>query len=186
MVRDKFTFIQKLRNKIKINGSSNKIEINDNVKFVKNKVIIKGDNNLLQINKGVNIRGAFLQIVGNNCKLIISENTIIGENCYLSAKEENTTLLIGRDCMLSRNAKIMTSDGHPIFDCNKSRINLARDIHIGSKVWIADSATILKGVSVGNNCVIGINTVLTKSISDRCIATGNPAKVVKENITWKN
>ena len=122
--------------------------------------------------------------MGNNCTIEIGAKSMIGDNCYLSAKEERTNLIIKEDCGLSRNVKVMTSDGHPIFQ-DSVRINPARDIVINKHTWIGDNVTILKGVSIGEGCVIGINSTVVKAIPARTVAVGNPAKVVKENITWK-
>ncbi|MBD3750809.1 MAG: hypothetical protein IE931_15140 [Sphingobacteriales bacterium] len=57
---------------------------------------------------------------------------------------------------------------------------------IGQHVWIADNVTVLKGVSIGKSSVIGINSTVTKNVSDNMIAVGNPAKIVKENINWEH
>lgn len=77
----------------------------------------------------------------------------------------------------------MTSDGHDIL-YNGDRINPARDITIGEHVWLADNVTILKGVDIGSGSIIGINSTVTKSIDHSCIAAGNPAKKIKNNINW--
>ncbi|EEW11823.1 acetyltranferase, putative [Vibrio mimicus VM573] len=77
----------------------------------------------------------------------------------------------------------MTSDGHDIL-YNGERINLARDITIGAHVWLADNVTILKGVDIGSGSIIGINATVTKSIDQSCIAAGNPARKIKDNISW--
>jgi len=182
---NQFTFLQKLRNKIRIKGSNNKVIIDDrkSLKLVNTKIYIKGQNNTLHIKRSANIRNTFIEIVGDNCKISIGENCIIGYDCYLSAKEDNTVLIIDDDCMLSRNVKLMTSDGHPIY--HKSEvINKAKNITVHKKVWLADNVTILKGVEVGHDSVVGINSVLTKSISSHSIAAGNPAKVIKQEVTW--
>lgn len=55
-------------------------------------------------------------------------------------------------------------------------------IIIGRNVWIGSNVRICKGVSIGDNSVIGANSVVTKSVPSNCVAVGNPAKVVKENI----
>ena len=52
-------------------------------------------------------------------------------------------------------------------------------ISIGSNVWIADKVTILKGVKIGSNVIIGANSVVTSDIPDFSVAVGSPAKVVK-------
>ncbi|WP_254789998.1 acyltransferase, partial [Vibrio cholerae] len=86
-------------------------------------------------------------------------------------------------CMFSRNVKLMTSDGHDILRDGK-RINPAKSIYIGSHVWLADNVTILKGVDIGSGSIIGINSTVTKSIGQYCIAAGNPARKIKDNISW--
>ena len=52
---------------------------------------------------------------------------------------------------------------------------------IGRNVWIGDKATILPDVSIGNNCIIGANSVVTKSFPDNCVIAGNPAKILGTN-----
>ncbi|MBJ6958659.1 acyltransferase, partial [Vibrio cholerae] len=77
-----------------------------------------------------------------------------------SCRESDTTLIIGSECMFSRNVKLMTSDGHDILRDGK-RINPAKSIYIGSHVWLADNVTILKGVSIGSGSIVGINSTVT-------------------------
>ena len=50
---------------------------------------------------------------------------------------------------------------------------------IGDRVWIGANVTILKGVTIGNDAVIGAGSVVTKDIPEKAIAVGNPAKVTK-------
>ena len=177
--------MQKLRNKIRIKGKSNRIVVDDktSLKIVNTKIYIRGQNNTLYIKNNVNIRNSFIEIVGDNCSITIGENCIVGYDCYLSAKETDIELKIGDNCMLSRNAKLMTSDGHPIFHKNEV-VNKAKNITVNENVWIADNVTILKGVEIGSNSVVGIDSVLTKSIPSHSVAAGNPAKVIKNDISW--
>ena len=51
---------------------------------------------------------------------------------------------------------------------------------IGDNVWVGDNVTILPNVHIGNGCVVGSNSVVTKDIPDNCIAVGIPAKVIKK------
>jgi acetyltransferase-like isoleucine patch superfamily enzyme len=50
---------------------------------------------------------------------------------------------------------------------------------IGDRVWIGANVTILKGVTIGNDAVVGAGSVVTKDIPAKAIAVGNPAKVIK-------
>lgn len=183
-----FSFIQRIRNKIKVLGESNQVILEDKhkTKIVDSHIYIKGNNNILHIKKNVRIKKVNFQIKGDNCKIVVGNNCVIGYNCHLVADGNFTELIINDDSMLSRNAKIMTSDGHPIFNTNHEQINKEDSIYIGKHVWIADNVTILKGVTIGNGSIVGINSTLTKSIGNNIIAAGNPAKIIKENITWKH
>ncbi|MGZ5209183.1 MAG: acyltransferase, partial [Sulfuricurvum sp.] len=93
-------------------------------------------------------------------------------------------LQIGNNCMLSRNINILTSDGHPIYQ-NEQRINLAQSILIGNRVWLSDDVTILKGVTIGEGSIVGIHSLVTKSVPVHSISVGVPAKVVKSEIDWE-
>jgi len=181
-MKSKFTFIQFIRNKIRVKGSVD-LAIASDAKITSCDISIKGNNNKLVIKDGVTIRHTQIELLGDNCFIEIGKNSIVGHGCYLSAKE-GKSLHIKDDCMLSRNVKVMTSDGHPIYQ-NNSIINQAKDVIINHNVWLADNVTILKGVVVGNNCIVGINSTLTHSIEPHTIAVGNPAKVVKEDVIWR-
>ena len=183
MKMSSFSLIEKFRNKIRISSDSN-IELGKNLKIVGSHITIKGTNNSLIIEDSSIIRNSSLEIVGENCKIHIKSGCMIGDNSYLVVKESNVNLILGKECGLSRNVKIMTSDGHPIYQKGK-RINPAKDVVLEDNVWVADNVTILKGVHIGANSVLGIDSVITKSVPKNSIAAGNPAKVVKENITWK-
>jgi acetyltransferase-like isoleucine patch superfamily enzyme len=104
--------------------------------------------------------------VGNYC--LICAGVRIG-----SAHE----ILIGNNCMLASNAYITDSDWHDIY--NRVSIGKTAPVHIENNVWIGDSVIVCKGVSVGENSIIGAGAVVVDDIPANCIAAGNPAKVVK-------
>lgn len=179
-----FSIINKLRNKIKVDTTT-KIVIGEKLKISGCKIIIKGKNNQLIIGDNVRLRNVIIEIIGNNCSIIIGSDSMIGKDSYISAKEENITLKIGERCGLSRNVKIMTSDGHPIFQ-DGVRINNAKNITIENDVWIADSVTILKGVIIGSGSVVGINSMVLRDIPQNVVAAGSPCRAIKEGIVWRD
>lgn len=56
------------------------------------------------------------------------------------------------------------------------------DTHIGKNCFIGGRSIILPGVSIGDECVVGAGSVVTKDVPPNCAVAGNPAKVIKENI----
>ncbi len=172
-----------INNKISIE-KENVVEIHKSSKVKKNKIVIKGKNNRVIIGENANLRGVIIDIRGENCLLHIGKNTIIGQDSYITIKEKGKKVIIGQECMLSRNVKIMSSDGHDILSQGK-KINYAKDIIIEDKVWLADNVTVLKGVTIGKGSVVAINSTVTKDVIVQSIVAGNPAKEIKKDISWR-
>ena len=98
---------------------------------------------------------------------------------------EGTTITIGDESMISYGCNIRSSDGHAIYS-SKTRINNADNIKIGEHVWIGANTTILKGVTINNNSVLGANTLVSsKEIGANSIWLGNPGKKYKDGIRWE-
>jgi acetyltransferase-like isoleucine patch superfamily enzyme len=148
-------------------------------------IYVRGSNNKIVVKDGCQIRDTILWIEGNDCRIIIGEDTTI-ESGVLAAIDESTVLEIGRDCMLSTNISIRTGDSHPIYNIgSQERLNPSRNIFIGNHVWLGASATILKGVSVGDNAIVGAHSLVTRNVSESSLAAGVPAKEIRTRIYWK-
>ena len=92
---------------------------------------------------------------------------------------------VGDNTLLGANTIIADSDMHPVKPDNRRYNNNPEDIpakpvHIGRNVWIGADVFICKGVTIGDNSVIGAMSVVTRSIPENCIAAGNPAKVIRK------
>ena len=87
---------------------------------------------------------------------------------------------IGDDVFIGSDVRIYTTN-HPL-DPEERAAGKAtvRPVKIGSKVWIGGGAIILPGVEIGEGTTIGAGSVVTRSIPARCVAVGNPAKVIKQ------
>jgi acetyltransferase-like isoleucine patch superfamily enzyme len=84
---------------------------------------------------------------------------------------------IGDNCMLASGVYLTDSDWHDIY--NRIAFGKTDPIHIADNVWLGDSVIVCKGVSIGENSIIGAGSVVVNSIPSDCIAAGNPATVVK-------
>lgn len=87
------------------------------------------------------------------------------------------------DCGLA-DTTIYNTDYHPIYDFEGNIINENRDVVIEDNVWVGRKTVVLKGVTLGNGCILGFGSIVSKSIPPHCIAAGMPARVVKENVVW--
>ena len=103
---------------------------------------------------------------------------------HICAQEDKTMIDIGCDCMFSNNIIIRTSDSHPIFDNTGVRINPAQNVKIGNHVWIAPESTVMKGVIVNDNAIIGSKSLVTKNVPESSLVAGIPAKVIREEVYW--
>jgi acetyltransferase-like isoleucine patch superfamily enzyme len=137
-------------------------------------------------------------ILGNNCTLHSkSTSNLIGVNhpCIFTALAPGSNLIIGDYCGFSgtvigcfdmikignnvrcgANTLITDSDWH-LYD---PRAGKPMPITIENNVWLGVNVTVLKGVRIGTNSVIGANSVVTKDIPSNVIAAGNPCKVIKK------
>lgn len=91
-------------------------------------------------------------------------------------------VIIGNDVMIGANVVIADNDFHSlgILDRKNGDKNIiAKEVVIGDGVWIGADAYICKGVTIGENTVIGAKSVVTKSLPANCVAAGIPAKIVK-------
>jgi acetyltransferase-like isoleucine patch superfamily enzyme/coenzyme F420-reducing hydrogenase beta subunit len=90
---------------------------------------------------------------------------------------------IGKNCHIAKDVVIRDLDGHYIED---AKYRTAKPVVIGDNVWIGYRAMILKGVTIGEGAIIAAGSIVTKDVPPRSIAAGNPAKVIRQNITWRS
>jgi acetyltransferase-like isoleucine patch superfamily enzyme len=175
----------RLRNStIQVVGEENSIGIGDLTKISDLKITVLGCGNKLVIGNECSIKGGEIYFWGHNCQITIADKTSIISAC-ISVLEERNSIEIGQDCMFAWGIDIRCGDGHPILDlATGRRLNSTKNIIIGKHVWLAANVQVLKGVSIGNNCIVGARAVVTKNIPANSLAVGVPAKVIKNNVTW--
>lgn len=145
-----------------------------------------------------------------NCKLIISENTIV--EGHLIFERENTSIsigkrtfiggsslicaekiIIGSDVLIAWGCVFLDHNSHSLFfhkrkDDVINRLNgeknwsivIRKPIVVEDKAWIGFNSIILKGVTIGEGAIVGAGSVVTKDVPPYTIVAGNPARIIRE------
>ncbi|MFT5483081.1 MAG: acetyltransferase-like isoleucine patch superfamily enzyme [Halieaceae bacterium] len=109
-------------------------------------------------------------------RITIGDNVLCSPGTRISASDE---ICIGDAVMMANGVYITDSDWHTLYD-RTSRSSEPTPVHIGDNVWLGDGATVLKGVTIGENSVVAARAVVVKNVPANVVVAGNPARVVKQ------
>jgi carbonic anhydrase/acetyltransferase-like protein (isoleucine patch superfamily) len=175
------TLIKKCASKYSCFGSiapSSVFHVKKGNRFLNPRYIKIGESVLLSSNSLYECYPAPLSDVKGDPVLSIGDRTCIRSYCHFQCANSIT---IGKDVLISDFVYICDYN-HGLVP-NKSGYHDGKlesaPVSIGDGCWIGHGVSILKGVSIGQYCVIGANSVVTKNVPDYCMAVGNPAKVIK-------
>lgn len=108
----------------------------------------------------------------------IGPKTVIGQECTISAYQR---VRIGSECVIADRAMFIDFD-HGVVEVERP-IRLQgiykRDVEVGSNVWIGYGACVLRGVRVGDNSIVGTNSVVTKDVPANAVVAGIPARIIR-------
>ena len=108
-------------------------------------------------------------------------NIEIGSNFY---SNHNLTIVdvckvtIGDNVLIAPHVMISTGT-HPIDPIERQKTEYGSPITIGNNVWIGGNVSVLPGVTIGDNCVIGAGSVVNRDIPANSVAVGNPCRVIR-------
>lgn len=158
---------------------------------VKRAMAITATLNRLTFNDTDEIRALFSELIGKKVdesfllippfytaggnEIRVGRNVFINQNCTLY---DLGGLDIADDVMIGPNVSIITT-GHPIAPAQRRSVTIGKPIVIERNVWIAAGATIIGGVTVGENSVVAAGSVVTRDVPPNTFVGGNPARVIR-------
>jgi len=158
---------------------------------VKRAMAITAALNRLTFNDADDVRALFSELIGRpvDASFVLippfyatgGADTRVGRNVFVN---QNCTfydlggLDIGDEVMIGPNVSLITS-GHPVPPAQRRASVVAKPIVIEKNVWIGAGATIIGGVTIGENSVVAAGSVVTKDIPPNTLAGGAPAWVIR-------
>jgi acetyltransferase-like isoleucine patch superfamily enzyme len=145
----------------------------------------------LQIAKGAEIRFGRLSWIGDGTKIRVHEGvveigakTVFGQECTISAYKR---VRIGEQCVVADRAMFIDFD-HGVVEVERpirQQGIYKRECIVGSNVWVGYGACVLRGVRVGDNSIVGTNSVVTKDVPANTVVGGVPARTIRMRETPK-
>lgn len=131
----------------------------------------------LVLGLGVSLVGTIVPIeleTYTNGRIEIGDHTFINYGSSITAR---TSVKIGSHCHLGHYTFIMDNNQHDVV--RHMELPPSAPVIIEDNVWIGSKALILPGVVIGTQAVIGAGSIVTHSIPPRCVAAGNPARILR-------
>jgi acetyltransferase-like isoleucine patch superfamily enzyme len=158
---------------------------------VKRAMAITATLNRLTFNDADEIRALFSELIGKKVdesfllippfftaggdEIRIGQNVFVNQNCTFY---DLGGLDIADDVMIGPNVSIITT-GHPLEPSQRRAATIGKPIVIERNVWIAAGATIIGGVTVGENSVVAAGSVVTRDVPPNTLVGGNPVRVIR-------
>jgi acetyltransferase-like isoleucine patch superfamily enzyme len=158
---------------------------------VKRAMAITARLNRLTFNDADEVRSLFSELIGKQVdesfllippfyaaggdEIRVGRNVFVNQNCTFY---DLGGLEIGDDVMIGPNVSLITA-GHPVEPSQRRSATIGKPIVIEKNVWIAAGATIIGGVTVGENSVVAAGSVVTRDVPPNTLVAGNPARVIR-------
>ena len=139
----------------------------------------------LEIGKGGRVELGRWSWLGHGTKIrchegvvSIGAKTVLGQECTISAYQH---VSIGRECVVADRVMLIDFDHGTVEVERPIRLQgiYKRDVRVGHNVWIGYGACILRGVTIGDNAIVGTSAVVTRDVPANAIVAGVPARIIR-------
>jgi acetyltransferase-like isoleucine patch superfamily enzyme len=139
----------------------------------------------LEIGRHATLRVGRWAWIGHGSKIRVHEGevsigakTVMGQDCTISAYQH---ISIGRECIIADRVMLIDFD-HGVTEVDRP-IRLQgiykRDVRVGHNVWMGFASCVLRGVTVGDNAIVGTNSVCTSDVAANAVVGGLPARLIR-------
>ena len=158
---------------------------------VKRATAITATLNRLTFNDADEIRALFSELIGKKVdesfllippfytvggdEIRVGQNVFVNQNCTFY---DLGGLSIADNVMIGPNVSIITAS-HPLEPSQRRAVTIGKPIVIERNVWIAAGATVIGGVTIGENSVVAAGAVVTRNVPPNSLVGGNPARVIR-------
>ncbi|MBA3748736.1 MAG: acyltransferase [Solirubrobacterales bacterium] len=139
----------------------------------------------IEIGKGATLHLGRWSWIGHGSKIRVHEGearigakSVLGQECTISAFQH---VSIGRECIIADRVMLIDFD-HGVVEVERpvrAQGIYKRDVRVGHNVWIGYGVAILRGVTVGDNSVLGTSTIVSKDVPANAVAAGVPVRVIR-------
>ena len=147
-----------------------------------------GSDSTISVGKRSIINNLFIRCASMKSRVVLGTHFICNGGEFILARGMNSQeIVIGNNCLFSNSIAFFTSDGHSLIDTNTNEVinRKGGHIYIGNHCWIGHNVKFLKNASIADDVVVGSCSLVTKKfVTSHCVIAGQPAQIVKENISW--
>jgi acetyltransferase-like isoleucine patch superfamily enzyme len=139
----------------------------------------------IEIGRGATLHLGRWSWIGHGSKIRVHEGearigakSVLGQECTISAFQH---VSIGRECIIADRVMLIDFD-HGVVEVERpvrAQGIYKRDVRVGHNVWIGYGVAILRGVTVGDNSVLGTATIVSKDVPANAVAAGVPVRVIR-------
>ncbi|MEY2517612.1 MAG: hypothetical protein QOJ89_4970, partial [bacterium] len=139
----------------------------------------------IEIGRGATLHLGRWSWIGHGSKIRVHEGeasigakSVLGQECTISAFQH---ISIGRECIVADRVMLIDFD-HGVVEVDRpirAQGIYKRDVRVGHNVWIGYGVAILRGVTVGDNSVLGTSTIVSKDVPPNAVAAGVPVRVIR-------
>ena len=139
----------------------------------------------IEIGKGATLHLGRWSWIGHGSKIRVHEGevfigakSVLGQECTISAFQH---VSVGRECIVADRVMLIDFDHGAVETERPVREQgiYKRDVRVGHNVWIGYGVAVLRGATIGDNCVLGTATIVNRDVPDNAVAAGVPVRVLR-------